>query len=142
MYSVDKENDQEQVLFYSLSRKFVDEQDVPEDAREVMYYSLAIGHHLGVVDCLKVILQCTRQSYREWIELLPADGEAFAKMNAFFDFGEITILSEHIHMLALAFDRIDKSIQTPEQLALTQGLIKALTDIYHEPTMYLMVRNT
>ena len=43
----------DEVFFYRLSRKFVDEQfDVPEEAREVMYYSLAIGHHLGIVDCL------------------------------------------------------------------------------------------
>ncbi|HCT2508055.1 TPA: formate hydrogenlyase maturation protein HycH, partial [Aeromonas dhakensis] len=33
----------DEVFFYRLSRKFVDEQfDVPEEAKEVMYYSLAI----------------------------------------------------------------------------------------------------
>lgn len=38
----------DEVFFYRLSRKFVDEQfDVPEEAKEVMYYSLAIGHHLA-----------------------------------------------------------------------------------------------
>ncbi|WP_278044715.1 formate hydrogenlyase maturation HycH family protein [Shewanella maritima] len=38
----------DKVLFYALSRKFVDEQtDVPEEAKSVIYYGLAIGHHLG-----------------------------------------------------------------------------------------------
>lgn len=50
----------DEVFFYRLSRKFVDEQfDVPEEAREVMYYSLAIGHHLGIVDCLRADLVCS-----------------------------------------------------------------------------------
>ncbi|WP_305813079.1 formate hydrogenlyase maturation HycH family protein [Photobacterium leiognathi] len=44
---------EQNVYFYNGSRKFVDESyDVPEEAKQIMYYSLAIGHHLGVVDCL------------------------------------------------------------------------------------------
>ncbi|WP_456307582.1 formate hydrogenlyase maturation HycH family protein, partial [Serratia quinivorans] len=42
-----------QVVFYSLSRKFVQEKKAPPKAQEVIYYSLAIGHHLGVIDCLE-----------------------------------------------------------------------------------------
>lgn len=130
------------VMFYALSCKFVDEQyDVPEEAKQVMYYSLAIGHHLGVVDCLKTVLQCTKQEYQAWIEKLPADSEAYRKMAGFFTFGEITIYPDHIHMLAGAFSNIPAEEQTPTEQALTDGLIKVLTEIYHEPTMYLMVRS-
>lgn len=41
------------VIFWSLRQKFVDsDTDVPEEAQQVMYYSLAIGHHVGMIDCL------------------------------------------------------------------------------------------
>ncbi|SPX54708.1 formate hydrogenlyase maturation protein hycH [Klebsiella pneumoniae] len=43
----------ETVVFSQLSRKFIDENDAtPDQAQQVVYYSLAIGHHLGVIDCL------------------------------------------------------------------------------------------
>lgn len=39
----------EQVVFSQLSRKFIDENDAtPAEAQQVVYYSLAIGHHLGL----------------------------------------------------------------------------------------------
>ena len=38
----------EKVVFSQLSRKFIDENDAtPAEAQQVVYYSLAIGHHLG-----------------------------------------------------------------------------------------------
>lgn len=49
----------EQVVFSQLSRKFIDENDAtPAEAQQVVYYSLAIGHHLGVIDCLEAALTC------------------------------------------------------------------------------------
>ncbi|MBL3084987.1 formate hydrogenlyase maturation protein HycH, partial [Klebsiella pneumoniae] len=47
----------ETVVFSQLSRKFIDENDAtPDQAQQVVYYSLAIGHHLGVIDCLEAAL--------------------------------------------------------------------------------------
>ncbi|HIF9219209.1 TPA: formate hydrogenlyase maturation HycH family protein [Photobacterium damselae] len=129
------------VYFYSLSRKFVDQSyDVPEEAKQIMYYSLAIGHHLGVVDCLKSVLDCDGREYQAWIDALPHEGEAYRKMQGFLLFGEITIYPGHINMLALAFDRLDPLKQDKKSQQLTQGFIAALSAIYHEPTMYLMIR--
>ncbi|MFT0668262.1 formate hydrogenlyase maturation HycH family protein, partial [Enterobacter hormaechei subsp. xiangfangensis] len=49
----------ETVVFSQLSRKFIDENDAtPDAAQQVVYYSLAIGHHLGVIDCLEAALTC------------------------------------------------------------------------------------
>ncbi len=49
----------EKVVFSQLSRKFIDENDAtPAEAQQVVYYSLAIGHHLGVIDCLEAALTC------------------------------------------------------------------------------------
>ena len=49
----------ETVVFSQLSRKFIDENDAtPAEAQQVVYYSLAIGHHLGIIDCLEAALTC------------------------------------------------------------------------------------
>ncbi|WP_108649457.1 formate hydrogenlyase maturation HycH family protein [Dongshaea marina] len=129
------------VYFYSLSRKFVDENyDVPDEAKQIMYYSLAIGHHLGIVDCLNSVLECQGQEYLEWIEGLDKESEAYRKMHGFLMFGEITIYPEHIHMLACAFDAIPQDSQSEISRQLTKGFIDALGAIHREPTMYLMIR--
>lgn len=36
------------IVIYRLSRKFVNQrQDIPETARRVVYYTPAVGHHVG-----------------------------------------------------------------------------------------------
>ncbi|MFV0574953.1 MAG: formate hydrogenlyase maturation HycH family protein [Vibrio sp.] len=131
-----------QIDFYRLSRKFVDDKEVPAEAQHIMYYSLGIGHHLGVVDCLKSEMNCTGEEYLEWISALPEEGEAFRKMYGYYLFGEITVFPEHINMLALAFDAIDSNTQSEKSQMLTKGLISILNGIYNEPNMYLMIRST
>lgn len=71
---------QGQVVFYSLSRKFVQEKKAPPKAQEVIYYSLAIGHHLGVIDCLEAKLSCPLAGFRAWIAQLPAGSTARRKL--------------------------------------------------------------
>ncbi|SJI19853.1 protein processing element [Shigella sonnei] len=42
-----------EIVFWTLRKKFVASSDeMPEHSSQVMYYSLAIGHHVGVIDCL------------------------------------------------------------------------------------------
>ena len=61
----------EKVVFSQLSRKFIDENDAtPAEAQQVVYYSLAIGHHLGVIDCLEAALTCPWDEYLAWIATL------------------------------------------------------------------------
>lgn len=134
----------DEVFFYRLSRKFVDEQfDVPEEAKEVMYYSLAIGHHLGIVDCLSADLVCPLAGYRDWVAKLPASSEARRKMEGFLTFGEITIYREHCHMLACAFDRIRKAegLLSKQEREWTDCFMSQLTALYNDPHMYLMIRS-
>ena len=70
----------EQVVFSQLSRKFIDENDAtPSEAQQVVYYSLAIGHHLGVIDCLEAALTCPWDAYLAWIATLEADSTAQQK---------------------------------------------------------------
>lgn len=131
------------VVFYSLSSKFVDEkkaqQHSSQKVQEVVYYSLAIGHHLGVIDCLTSALACPLEGYRRWVDCLPPDGAAHHKLAGVDRFGEINIDSSHTHLLALAL-RAARPQMTPEQQGWSDTLIALLARIENDPAMYLMVR--
>lgn len=130
----------ETVYFYCLSRKFVDKQDIPEQVKQVMYYSLTIGHHLGVVDCLDSRVSCSREEYQEWIRHLPEDSVAYQKFAGFLKFGEVTLLHEHINTTALALSKIDKSLLSEKLRQVTSTMMDMLQSIYQEPSMYIMIR--
>lgn len=127
------------VIFWSLRQKFVDsDDDVPEDAQQVMYYSLAIGHHVGMIDCLKTELECPLDGYQAWVNALP-EGEARRKLQGLITFGEINIDSTHTNMLALALDGFAKDSDSPYQ-AWSATLIRLLGEIEREPAIYLIVK--
>ncbi|MGK3144106.1 formate hydrogenlyase maturation HycH family protein [Pantoea sp. C2G6] len=131
------------VIFYSLSRKFVDEKSAQrrttQKAQEVVYYSLAIGHHLGVIDCLTARLECPLTGYQHWIDCLPRDGEAHRKLAGVQRFGEITIDSSHTHLLALALHAARPQMSQQQQ-AWSDTLMALLGRIENDPALYLMVR--
>jgi len=135
--------DKNKVIFYSLSSKFVDEKKAQKHSsqkvQEVVYYSLAIGHHLGVIDCLKSRLECPLDGYIQWVNSLPEESEAHRKLAGVQRFGEINIDSSHTHLLALAL-RDARPAMTPEQQGWSDTLIALLTQIEYDPAMYLMVR--
>ena len=117
----------EKVVFSQLSRKFIDENDAtPAEAQQVVYYSLAIGHHLGVIDCLEAALTCPWDDYLAWIATLEAGSEARRKM-------------EGVPMLANAFDKA-RAAQTSQQKEWSTMLLSMLHDIHQENAIYLMVR--
>ena len=63
-------------LFYLLNERFVEnDEQVPEQAKQVMYYSLAIGHHVGVIDCFKKLLVCDNDAYQRFVDSFP-EGDA------------------------------------------------------------------
>ncbi|EPT7079920.1 formate hydrogenlyase maturation HycH family protein [Cronobacter sakazakii] len=127
------------VVFSRLSRKFVDENDAtPPQAQQVIYYSLAIGHHLGVIDCLKASLACPFEAYQAWIATL-APGEAQRKMQGVPRYGEIVIDQNHVSLLARAFDEALPR-QNAQQQAWSRELLGLLQAIQREPAVYVMVR--
>ncbi|WP_018609277.1 formate hydrogenlyase maturation HycH family protein [Uliginosibacterium gangwonense] len=127
------------VVFYALSQKFLErEEDMPAAAKQVMYYTLAVGHHIGVIDCLKQVLACPLDGYQNWIARLP-EGEARRKLEGLLRFGEINIDATHIHMLGAALDGI-KPLLKAEEAEWSASLMRALAAIEAEPAMYLMVR--
>ncbi|CAI8920257.1 formate hydrogenlyase maturation HycH family protein [Kosakonia sp. YIM B13611] len=130
----------ESVVFSQLRRKFIDENDTaPAQAQQVVYYSLAIGHHLGVIDCLETALSCPWDDYLAWIATLEAGSEARRKMEGVPRYGEIVIDSTHVMLLANAFDRA-QARQNAQQLAWSKALLSMLHDIHQESAIYLMVR--
>ncbi|MBP6124103.1 MULTISPECIES: formate hydrogenlyase maturation HycH family protein [Providencia] len=127
------------VVFWSLRQKFVDsDDDVPEEAQQVMYYSLAIGHHVGMIDCLNTELECPLKGYQSWVEALP-EGEARRKLQGLLTFGEINIDSTHTNMLALALDAFSKDVNSP-YCQWSSTLIRLLAEIEREPAIYLIVK--
>lgn len=130
----------ETVVFSQLSRKFIDENDAtPDAAQQVVYYSLAIGHHLGVIDCLEAALSCPWDDYLAWIGTLAAGSEARRKMEGVPKYGEIVIDINHVVMLAQAFDAA-RANQNDAQQAWSNQLLGMLHDIHQENAIYLMVR--
>lgn len=128
-----------EIVFWMLRQKFIDSEDtMPETSRQVMYYSLAIGHHVGVIDCLKVALRCPLADYREWVTQLE-DEQARRKMLGVLTFDEIVIDASHTNMLTRAFAPLADNDKEPCK-SLSIQFVQLLDDIVIEPAIYLMAR--
>lgn len=127
------------VMFWLLRQKFVDNSvELEEKSRQVMYYSLAIGHHVGVIDCLNVALECPLADYQQWLTLID-DADARRKMQGLLTFDEIVIDASHINTLAPTFEELAATAQQPWQ-SWSRQLLQHLQDMAQEPALYLMVR--
>lgn len=126
------------VVFYQLGQKFLDEkQAASADAGQVVYYSLAIGHHVGVIDCLHPILDCPLREFAAWLESW-AEGPARSKLSGLLSFGEINIDASHVSMLAAALTEHAALSELTSQWA--AALMQALRAIEAEPAIYLIGR--
>ncbi len=131
--------DEAKVVFWSLRQKFLDsDDDMPAQAQQVMYYSLAIGHHVGVIDCLNAEMSCPLPQYQTWVERFP-EGEAQRKMRGLLTFGEITIDSTHTSLLANALAPLARSQPAPFD-EWSAKLLNLLAEIEKEPAIYLIVK--
>lgn len=132
-----KENGE--IVFWTLRHKFIDSSTtLPELHRQVMYYSLAIGHHVGIIDCLRVALRCPLAEYRKWAQQL-ADEQAQRKMLGVLTFGEIIIDASHLSLLRHALAPLADDTSSAQQ-AFSKGMLSLLDDIAHEPAIYLLAR--
>ena len=128
-----------QIVFYRLSRKLVNnEKAIPEDAQQVMYYSLAIGHHVGVMDCFSELMAVPEQEYNAVLQRLP-EGEARRKLEGAARWQEIEINRSHVDVLLAAFNGIMAGLM-PEETAWVGTLIGCLREMVAEPAFYLMVK--
>jgi hydrogenase-4 component J len=131
----------ERAVFYQLTHKFVnDEKAIPEEARQVIYYSLAIGHHVGVMDCFQSLMEIPLDDYRQWITRLP-EGVGRHKLEGLLKWGEIEINSSHTRELVPAINAGLAQMNDAE--AHWAGvLVQCLQKMVEEPALYLMVRKT
>ncbi|MDD7369077.1 MAG: formate hydrogenlyase maturation HycH family protein [Berryella intestinalis] len=140
------------IVFYLLRMKFVDRAEaIPDDAQDVLYYTLSVGHHTGVVDCFERALSVPVESYRK-IAALFENAEARRKLEGVFKFGEIEIGKEHIGVLLPAaraalstIDVYDAPGKTSLPLEVGEldylvGLVDLLLKVRDETNVYLMVR--
>ncbi|SKA17464.1 formate hydrogenlyase maturation protein HycH [Consotaella salsifontis] len=130
----------EEVIFYQLKQKFLErKEDIPEKSKEVMYYSLAIGHHIGVFDCFKPQFRAPRAAVDRIIEALPEDSEARRKLAGLYKFGEIIVDITHVGLLKTAVAEVSPKADA-EMAAFLAGLDTCLDAIRDEPAIYLMGR--
>ena len=133
-----------EVVFYRLGKKFVDhERSIPEDVRSVLYYTLAIGHHTGVIDCLEPRLATSRAVFVDVLGALGAER-----------FGEIELKKEHVPLLKPAvLAALEACGSVPERTGDPEGLVTAvdvpswleeflflLDEVQCEPAVYAMGR--
>lgn len=122
------------IVVYQLSRKFVNRrEDIPESARQVVYYALVVGHHVGVMDCFSTLAEIPLDEFTQWLEGLP-QGEGRAKMAGVLKWGEIEINRDHVEMLLplLKTGGTDASWMP--------ALAQSLQAMLQEPALYLMLR--
>lgn len=128
------------VVFYQLNAKFLERaEDVPEAPKQVVYYSLAIGHHVGVFDCFKPVLRCANDLYDRVLETLPEGGEARRKLAGLLRFGEIMVDKSHTAMLKQAFAAAAPAA-SEEVASWMSEFTNSLNAIEQEPVIYLMGR--
>jgi hydrogenase-4 component J len=131
----------ERAVFYQLTHKFVnDEKDIPEEARQVIYYSLAIGHHVGVLDCFQSLMEIPLDDYRKWIDRLP-EGIGRHKLEGVLKWGEIEINSSHTSDLIPAL-KCGLTQMNDAEKHWSSVLVQCMQKMVEEPALYLMVRKT
>lgn len=140
------------VVFYQLTKKFVDsEASIPKDACDVLYYTLAVGHHTGIIDCFERVLSMSLESYRRIVSLFDDHASRY-KLEGVMRFGEIEIDKSHIPLLLPStravlssidvFDEAGKTIPalSPDDSGLLAEMIDLLVKVRDDPSVYLMVR--
>ncbi|NNU03291.1 hydrogenase 4 assembly chaperone HyfJ [Escherichia coli] len=128
-----------EIVFWTLRKKFVASSDeMPEHSSQVMYYSLAIGHHVGVIDCLSVTFRCPLTEYEDWLALVEEE-QARRKILGVMTFGEIVIDASHTALLTRAFAPLADDAMSAWQARSIQ-FIHLLDEIVQEPAIYLMAR--
>lgn len=133
------------VIFYRLTAKFVDnEQSIPAASVDVLYYTLSIGHHTGVIDCLSESFSCSSSVYDRFVALFAADDPARYKLEAINRHGEVQIDRAHLNLFAdfdLLQSEVESSAAPDEPLCEFLGdFAAALADMREQTGLYLMGR--
>jgi hydrogenase-4 component J len=122
------------IVFYQLHKKFVNQrEDIPENAKQVIYYTLAVGHHVGVMDCFSALFEVPLDEFRQWLQSLP-EGPGRSKLDGVIEWGEIEVNRSHVEIL------MPMLAAEAHKFAWIPTLIQCLKGMLQEPALYLMVR--
>jgi hypothetical protein len=113
---------------------------VPAKSKQLLHYTLAIGHHIGVIDCFSPKLEMPIEGYRNWLSHLPK-GEARRKMQGLLRYGEIEISAAHTQLLREAL-AAGADAMSASETDWTVRMSRMLRAIDEEPAIYLMVRRS
>lgn len=123
------------VMIYQLERKFVQERPPAQEAvQQVVYYTLAVGHHMGVLDCFAPLAEAPLSEFMAWLQALPP-GEGRRKLEGVLRWGEIEVKREHVPLLLPLFSSGE---ETPP--AWVTSLYQALGALQREAARYLVLR--
>lgn len=135
---------QPRVVFYRLRRKFVStEESVSEASRNIVYYTLAVGHHTGTIDCFEEELICLIKEYEQVIELLP-EGLLRSKLAGVLRLGEVQIDRTHVGVLREElFGVLARGCASPSgvvPMVWLERFLHMLDDAVADPAVYYMGR--
>lgn len=123
------------IVFYRLISKHVNQrEDIPEDARQVIYYTLAVGHHVGVLDSFSPLFEVPIDDFQKWLDSLP-ESSGKAKLAGINKWGEIEINKSHAVMLQELLE-----IPGSEFLSWKKPFQDCLRSMQIEPAFYMMVK--
>ncbi len=108
-------------------------------SKQIVYYSLALGHHLGVVDCLSSLFRVPYRDFESWVRKLP-EGAGRRKLQGVCLWGEIEIHQSHVGDLTEALQKGQPQMEAQE-LRWTDWLLQSLRNISQEPALYLIVKS-
>lgn len=131
-----------EVVFYQLTKKFVDtEESVPEGAQDVLYYTLAVGHHTGVIDCFEERFRTPLPAYKQLCAAFP-EGDARWKLEGVMRHGEIQIDKSHLAVMVPALAAFDPAAAglAPEAAECARRLRDAVDVLAREGAAYIMGR--
>lgn len=134
-----------EVRFYRLTSRFVDsESSMPEKAKDIIYYNLAVGHHSGVMDCFKESYVVPLDVYDELCDALAAHEHAALKLSRLHEFAEIELRRDHAY-LWIALIGLDGSQEAARLSEPARELLRFLAatgeDMREEVGLYLLVRS-
>ena len=128
-----------EIVFYHLGQKIVNNREcIPENARQVLYYSLAIGHHVGVMDCFSAFMQMPASDFKQWTSRLP-EGGGKRKLEGVLKWGEIEINRSHVSKLVPTL-QANLAQMSSQESQWAKTLLVWLEKITQEPALYLMVK--
>ena len=127
------------VQVYRLVRKFVDNaKSVPEDAESVLYYTLSVGHHTGVIDCLECTASVPVETFERLCGALP-EGDARFKLEGVMRHSEIELGKEQVDFVIAALGPLRSCAD--EGVSRAAGLLLGeLVAVRDEPSVYVMIR--